>query len=132
MSFSLQQLKNKKLQHTAVYLFSVVLQKGLPFLVLPIITHLIPPTQYGLWSLFTVMITFTVPCSGMSLGSYRRFEQTGCVDFVSLLQVAQTLRIDNEVAALFDRKSYQSLDEVEQRTKSEKKGRVRVSTAKRT
>jgi transcriptional regulator with XRE-family HTH domain len=68
--------------------------------------------------------------SGMSLSSYRRFEQTGSIAFVSLLRVAQVLRVDKDFDALLEKKAYKSLDEVEQYSTSSKKGRVRTPLAK--
>jgi transcriptional regulator with XRE-family HTH domain len=67
--------------------------------------------------------------SGMSLGSYRRFEQTGGVGLVSLLQIAQALRIDLDFNSIFKEKTFESLDEIERKSSSPKKSRVRgIST----
>jgi transcriptional regulator with XRE-family HTH domain len=51
--------------------------------------------------------------SGISLGSYRRFEQTGRIEFVSLIRIAQVLQIDGDFESLFSRPPVQSLDELE-------------------
>jgi transcriptional regulator with XRE-family HTH domain len=51
--------------------------------------------------------------SGISLGSYRRFEQTGRIEFVSLIRIAQVLHIDAGFESLFQRPPVRSLDEVE-------------------
>ncbi len=51
--------------------------------------------------------------AGVSLGSYRRFEQSGRIEFVSLIRIAQTLGIEDDFEALFSQLPLQSLDEVE-------------------
>jgi transcriptional regulator with XRE-family HTH domain len=51
--------------------------------------------------------------AGVSLGSYRRFEQSGRIEFVSLIRIAQTLGIEDDFEALFEQPPLQSLDEVE-------------------
>ena len=51
--------------------------------------------------------------AGVSLGSYRRFEQSGRIEFVSLIRVAQALGIENDFEQLFGQPPLQNLDEVE-------------------
>jgi transcriptional regulator with XRE-family HTH domain len=51
--------------------------------------------------------------AGVSLGSYRRFEQSGRIELVSLIRIAQTLGIEDDFEALFSKPPLQSLDEVE-------------------
>ena len=51
--------------------------------------------------------------AGVSLGSYRRFEQSGRIEFISLIRIAQTLGIENNFEALFEQPPLQSLDQVE-------------------
>lgn len=65
--------------------------------------------------------------AGVSLGSYRRFEQSGRIEFVSLIRIAQTLGIENDFELLFERPPLQSLDEVE-RMASAKNRKQRVAT----
>jgi len=64
--------------------------------------------------------------AGMSLGSYRRFEQTGAIDFVALLRVAQALGIDDDIESLFEKRSFSSLDEIESLSSQKEKSRVRA------
>lgn len=51
--------------------------------------------------------------AGLSLGSYRRFEQTGRIEFVSLIRVAQVLQLEGDFETLFHRPPVRSLDELE-------------------
>ena len=50
--------------------------------------------------------------SGVSLGSLRRFEQTGEISFHSLARLAYALRMEGDFDALFARRQYQSIQEV--------------------
>jgi hypothetical protein len=50
--------------------------------------------------------------SGVSLGSIKRFEGTGEISLTSLLRIAAVLRYETDFDRLFERKNYQSLDEV--------------------
>jgi transcriptional regulator with XRE-family HTH domain len=50
--------------------------------------------------------------SGVSLGSIKRFEGSGEISLSSLLRIAVVLGYEDDFAALFVRKNYQSLDEI--------------------
>ncbi len=50
--------------------------------------------------------------SGMSLSSYKRFEQTVEIAFSSLCRVADILDSLEDIEALFSRKEYTSIQEV--------------------
>jgi len=50
--------------------------------------------------------------SGVSLGSVKRFEGTGEISLASLLRIAIVLGYENDFDRLFERKNYQSLDEI--------------------
>ena len=50
--------------------------------------------------------------AGISVGSLRRFEQTGEISFVSLLKIAAVLGELNQFAELFISKEYASIQEV--------------------
>ena len=63
--------------------------------------------------------------SGVSLGSYRRFEQTGEIAFSSLLLVAATLGRLADFSRLFEPPEAQSLAELERfQQKERKRGRL--------
>lgn len=50
--------------------------------------------------------------AGMSLGSYKRFEQTGQIAFSSLANIAIALGCEDQVDDLFSRPQYASIEEV--------------------
>ena len=50
--------------------------------------------------------------AGMSLGSLRRFEQTGAVAFESLVRICIALGCEDDLEALFAKRAYRSIQEV--------------------
>ena len=50
--------------------------------------------------------------SGVSLGSIKRFESTGEISLTSLLRIALVLGYETDFDRLFERKNYQSIDEI--------------------
>lgn len=50
--------------------------------------------------------------SGVSLGSLRRFEQTGQVSFESLIRIMCALGCEGDLDALFARPTYRSIQDV--------------------
>lgn len=51
--------------------------------------------------------------SGVSFSSYRRFERTGEISFVSLISVAQVLGCEQQINNLFSDQEFASLDEID-------------------
>lgn len=50
--------------------------------------------------------------AGVSLGSLKRFEQTGEIALASLLKIAYTLDCLDDFTEVFNRKDYTSIDEI--------------------
>ena len=50
--------------------------------------------------------------AGVSLGSLRRFEQTGHIAFASLVSISFALRCESELEGLFAKPAYTSIQEV--------------------
>lgn len=50
--------------------------------------------------------------SGVSLGSVKRFETTGEISLSSLIRIAIVLECEDDFAALFARKHYNSIEDV--------------------
>jgi len=49
---------------------------------------------------------------GVSLGSIKRFEHTGEISLAGLLRIAAVLGYESDFDRLFERRNYQSLDEI--------------------
>lgn len=50
--------------------------------------------------------------AGVSLGSLKRFEQSGEISLVSLVKLATVLDLGNEFASLFAKQQYASIQEI--------------------
>ena len=50
--------------------------------------------------------------SGVSLGSVKRFEGCGEISLSALLRIAAVLGYENDFEKLFERKNYQSIEEI--------------------
>jgi O-antigen/teichoic acid export membrane protein len=61
--------ENKTLSYLniIIYLISNVLNKAIPFLLLPVLTRYLSPGEYGNWALFTLFVTFLTPLIGMNM-----------------------------------------------------------------
>lgn len=53
--------------------------------------------------------------AGVSLGTYRRFEQTGNIDLLRLIKIAQVLYREGDFDQLFQQTAETSLDAIEKR-----------------
>lgn len=61
-------IKGKLFKASGVYLFSSFLNSVIPFLLLPILTRFLTPGDYGMVSMFMVLVSFTSPFTGLSTG----------------------------------------------------------------
>lgn len=60
-------LKKNLFQGFAIYLGSSVLNKAIPFLLLPVLTYYLTTTEYGILAIYQVMISFGMPIVGMNM-----------------------------------------------------------------
>lgn len=60
-------LKNKFFSNTLIYFISQIINKALPFLLIPLITRYLSPEQYGLVISFTAFLTFSYVFVGLSM-----------------------------------------------------------------
>ncbi|KZE38885.1 polysaccharide biosynthesis protein [Bhargavaea cecembensis] len=58
---------NSLLNNTGIYTITSVVNKAIPFLFLPILTRYLSPEEYGLISMFALLVTFTSPFIGLSV-----------------------------------------------------------------
>jgi O-antigen/teichoic acid export membrane protein len=65
----------KPLVNFSTYFLSSVLNRVLPFLLLPILTRYLTPSDYGQWSIFQVLVAFVTPviCMQMHTNITRNF-----------------------------------------------------------
>lgn len=56
--------KSKFFQSSSIYTLSTIIEKAIPFLLLPVLTRYLSPTDYGIVAMFTVLVGLTVPFSG--------------------------------------------------------------------
>jgi O-antigen/teichoic acid export membrane protein len=60
-------LKSKLLSGFAIYLGASVINKAIPFFLLPVLTRYLTTQEYGILSIYQVMINFGLPVVGMAL-----------------------------------------------------------------
>lgn len=63
----LKKLKEKLFRGFAIYLGSSVVNKAIPFLLLPILTRYLSTEEYGILAIYQVMISFGMPIVGMNM-----------------------------------------------------------------
>jgi O-antigen/teichoic acid export membrane protein len=57
------------IKNSVIYLFSSILSKGIPFLLLPIMTSYLSPEEYGMLSIYMLIITFYYSIIGMNINN---------------------------------------------------------------
>ena len=60
-------LKDNLFKGFAIYLGSSVINKAIPFLLLPVLTKYLSPEEYGILAIYQVMISFVMPLVGMNM-----------------------------------------------------------------
>lgn len=60
-------ISSKLFQQTGIYTFTSLINSAIPFLLLPILTRYLTTTDYGLVSMFTILVSFSTPFIGLSL-----------------------------------------------------------------
>lgn len=59
-------IKDRLLSDAAIYTFSNFAVSGVPFVLLPFLTRVLSPEDYGIVSMYTMMIAFTTICVGLN------------------------------------------------------------------
>jgi len=60
-------LQSSLLKNTGIYTITSVINSAIPFFLLPILTRSMTPEDYGLVSMFTLLVTFAAPFVGLSV-----------------------------------------------------------------
>ncbi len=55
------------IKNAIVYLFGGVINRAIPFLLLPVLTRYLAPEEYGTLAIFQVLLSFTIPFVGMNM-----------------------------------------------------------------
>jgi O-antigen/teichoic acid export membrane protein len=59
--------KNSLFRSTGIYTITSIINSAIPFLLLPVLTRYLTPEDYGLVSMFALLITFVSPFTGLSI-----------------------------------------------------------------
>jgi O-antigen/teichoic acid export membrane protein len=59
--------KNSLVKDTGIYTITSIINAAIPFLLLPILTRYLTPEDYGITSMFTLLITLVSPFIGLSI-----------------------------------------------------------------
>lgn len=62
-----RKLEESLFKNFAVYLGSSIINKAIPFFLLPLLTSYLTPEEYGILAIFQVMISFGLPVIGMNM-----------------------------------------------------------------
>ena len=60
-------LNNSLLRNTGIYTLTSIINSAIPFFLLPILTRYLTPEDYGIVSMFTLLVTFISPFIGLSI-----------------------------------------------------------------
>jgi len=66
-NYFFKDLRDKLFKGFAIYLGTSVINKAIPFLLLPILTHYLSTEEYGILAIYQVMISFGMPIVGMNM-----------------------------------------------------------------
>ena len=59
--------KNSLFRSTGIYTITSIINSAIPFLLLPVLTRYLTPEDYGLVSMFALLVTFVSPFTGLSI-----------------------------------------------------------------
>lgn len=80
----IQRLKgNTLVRHTGIYTISSIVNAAIPFFLLPILTRYLTPEDYGIASMFTLMVTIISPFVGININAAitRRYYDKDTINF---------------------------------------------------
>jgi O-antigen/teichoic acid export membrane protein len=80
-------IKSSLFKNTGVYTLTNIINSAIPFFLLPILTRYLSPEDYGIVSMFSLLITFTSPFVGLSVNGaiarqYYNQEETDIFSYV--------------------------------------------------
>src|SRR5690554_439730 len=60
-------IKSKLFKSAGIYTMTNVINKSIPFFLLPVLTRYLSPTDYGIVSMFGVLVSFVTPFTGLNV-----------------------------------------------------------------
>lgn len=60
-------LQSKLFKSTSIYTLTSIINSAIPFFLLPILTRYLSPSDYGIVSMFGVLVSFVAPFTGLSI-----------------------------------------------------------------
>ena len=71
----------------SIYFIAGSLNKAIPFLLLPIITRYLSPTEFGIWAIYQVLISFIIPFIGLNspINITRNFFKVECSEIAEII-----------------------------------------------
>ncbi|OZG70497.1 hypothetical protein BTA51_25525 [Hahella sp. CCB-MM4] len=96
-------LKSTLISQSAIYLLTNIINKSIPFLLLPVITRYLSPSEYGVLAVFQVIVSFSSPFVGLSLHTHitRNFKKSTEQHLRSIIRKIIAILISSTVLALF-------------------------------
>lgn len=96
-------LRSRLLRAGATYTVANALGRAVPFLLLPVLTRYLSPADYGIISMFQVLVVFLVPFAGLSVGAsiVRTFYNKEAVHFPSYITNCLFILISSSILLAF-------------------------------
>ena len=90
---------NNLLGSSIIYTITNVLNAGINLLLIPVLTRNISPSEYGILTIFSLLITFTTPFVGMNIHGAitRKFFQNDETDFKKYVGSCFTILLSSTI-----------------------------------
>lgn len=89
-----------KVKHGIAYLTSSAISKGLPLLILPFITNILSPQEFGIWAIFQSLMAFALPLIFFSLSTKINKEFFTKTKAETAISIANSIMISAFLATL--------------------------------
>ena len=65
-------IKSSLVKNTGIYIITSIINSAIPFLLLPILTRHMTPEDYGMVSMFLLLVSFATPFVGLNVNEIGR------------------------------------------------------------
>ena len=92
LSFLKKNLKFDAVKDVGIYLSSNIFKATLPFIILPILTLYLSPTEYGVWNLYLALMAFILPLTacGLPMVIARNYHKHDAEEHAKMVSTALT------------------------------------------